>query len=200
MSQTINRLTVKEMAELSGVSEAVITQRVNSGVNRRYKRPDGSIEYKVYAKYLQPAERGGDGLITVGDICLLAKLTEKSLRSRIKTRGITPDYILDDGHGTGMWRMSHDLIDHLTARFKKEDRLEKTESDDERVRYKGISRRLVDDERRKMQWIGRLGILHNGRNVMARGRIEYVTSMGVIVNGVSGQLWMLQLAEPEAAQ
>lgn len=208
----LNRMTIGQMSAVSGVPVDVVQRRVTEKKPRAYSSlTGGDKEYKVLFDYIRP-HHDKNGLVSASYLGKMLHLSRDTTRKRL-LKNFDPDYLLEDGRGTYLWKYSDAIrqavfIEDTRPKIMDVKRAEQIAKriaqrepqlfDEEGpVVYQGDALRLVEDERMKKQWVGKQGILCNGNRVLAEGTIEHVTSMGVFVNGVKGELWMLELAEEE---
>lgn len=190
----INIMTVQQMSNISGLPVDVIQKRINEKKPQMY----GTGQYKVLFDYVMPNE-GKGGLVTAAWLGKQMTMSKDTIRKRLMTKLLSPDYVLDDGKSTYLWKNDDKtkqaaVINKSCVKAAPQPKKSKDDEDGP-ITYQGDALKLVMEERKKKKWIGKTGVLFNGREIMAEGIIEQVSSTGVFVNGVQGQLWMLGLRD-----
>lgn len=134
------------------------------------------------------------GLFTTVQLAKRNKVTESTIRRRFKVAGVKPEAILVLRQ-TGLYRLTKEVLNASNPQNSK--KMQPTKA--ERLEGKGFSpevKQLIEEEKLKKSWVGKQGFLCNEKGiVVAEGKIEIVSSCGVLVNGVMGDIKMLRLAE-----
>ena len=188
MSRFLDKMDLKSLSALTFIPIKILKERIEK---LKLEKVDG--EYKVTQDLIIPIN--DDGLFTAKQIAEKVKVTDSTVRKRLIKAGIEPEILLLE-FGTKLYRLTKQVMDAMDPK-KGKNKSMPTKA--ERLENKGLSKDVMDiieEERLKKTWVGKRGFLVNEQgNVVSKGRIEVVSSCGVFVNGVMGDIKMLRLGE-----
>lgn len=180
-------MDLRSLSALTSIPVNILKERA---VKLGLECQDG--EYRVTGALIEPVN--DDGLFTVARIAKRNKVTDSTIRRRFKKAKVFPEVTLLDCQ-TKLYRLTDEV---RKASSDKGARIRMPTKAD-RLENKGFSKEVTDiieEERLKKTWVGKQGALVNEQgSVISKGKIEVVSSCGVFVNGVMGDIKMLRLGE-----